>query len=77
MTERGAGAVRCNDLFDDAAASNRSKLELIQLDTAFCRIEAPHVEAERMCVQIRRVEQSRIVNEGGLAEFETLLSEDI
>src|SRR5437763_773657 len=63
MTEQGAGAVRCNDLFDDAAASNRSKLELIHLNTAFCLIEAPHVEPERTCAQTRRVEQDKVVNE--------------
>ena len=47
MTERGAGAVRCNDLFDDAAASNRGKLELITLLPLFSKFEAPKVETER------------------------------
>src|SRR5437764_1647400 len=51
MTERGAGAVRCNDLFDDAAEPKRSKLELIDLNRQFYQIEAPHAEPERIFAQ--------------------------
>ena len=73
MTERGAGAVRCNDLFDDAASSINSELKLQKWIPIVDKFEVTNVEPERRWKRMKFAVPRKFLTTGdGTDSFLTL-----